>query len=280
MLSLLALLHLKMLFVHAQWPKCQKNLDVIRWAALYISQVTGWMTAWCRFLLLPHDPPWQSIYWAPPGQDPRVSFPNITQWLCSNLWFYSLWEPHLFCASNKVTKGGHTWNMPFHTGWTLCCVYGDALSQRLILGVRARYSCSGSPTPTASAWSSLPTWSPPLKPWHTWQSSWRNKTRMTRWERARRRRCRDTQAECRLIAFSVPPLPDDRRLAVHRPCGGPSFPLVVCHHHHPGHLGHLLRCQFQLHTWQPLSMKDKTDAPLQLQKFLWNSYQIILSTNI
>lgn len=167
----------------------------------------------------------------------------------------------------------------------LCCVYCNAFSQRLISGVRARYSCSGSPTPTASAWSSLPTWSPPLKPWHTWQSSWRNKTQMTRWERAWRRCSRDAQTEWWLIAFLYPPPPpppplDDRRLAVHRPCGGPSFPLVVCYHHHPGHLGHLLRCQFQLHTWRPLSMKDKTDTPLPLQQFLSNSYQIILSTNI
>lgn len=86
------------------------------------------------------------------------------------------------------------------------------------------------------------------------------------------------------LLFCTPPPPppplDDRRLAVHRPCGGPSFPLVVCYHHHPGHLGHLLRCQFQLHTWRPLSMKDKTDTPLPLQQFLSNSYQIILSTNI
>lgn len=240
-----------------------------------------WQHGWrpdVDFFLLPHDLPWQSrsrsIYW----YKILESHSPISHGGCVVISDFILCWNHTF--SVHPTKGGHTWSMPFHTGWTLCCVYCDALSQRLILGVRARYSCSGSPTPTASAWSSLPTWSPPLKPWHTWQSSWRNKTRMTRWERARRRRCTDTQAECRLIAFFVPPLPDDRRLAVHRPCGGPSFPLVVRHHHHPGHLGHLLRCQFQLHTWQPLSMKDKTDTSLQLPKFLWNSYQIILSTNI
>lgn len=57
---------------------------------------------------------------------------------------------------------------------------------------------------------------------------------------------------------STPPPPDHRGLAVHRPRGGPSLPLVVCHHYHPGYPGHLLRRQFQLHTWQPLSMKAKT----------------------
>lgn len=87
-------------------------------------------------------------------------------------------------------------------------------------------------------------------------------------------RCRDAQAERWLITFVCS---DDRRLAVHRPGGGPPLPLVVRHHYHPGHPGHLLRCQFQLHTWRPLSMKDKTDTPLQLQKLFVSNHTL---TNI
>lgn len=48
----------------------------------------------------------------------------------------------------------------------------------------------------------------------------------------------------------------DRRLAVHRPGGGPSLLVVVCHHHHPGNSGYVPGCQFQLHTWQPLPIVD------------------------
>ena len=54
--------------------------------------------------------------------------------------------------------------------------------------------------------------------------------------------------------------PDDRRLAVHRPGGGPSLPVVVCHHHHSGHPGNVLGCQFQLHTRWPFPIKDSTHA--------------------
>lgn len=50
-------------------------------------------------------------------------------------------------------------------------------------------------------------------------------------------------AESLLTGKSVFPA-DDRRLAVHRPRGGPPLLLAVCHHHHAGHLGHVLGRQF------------------------------------
>lgn len=128
--------------------------------------------------------------------------------------------------------------------------------------MRVWYTCISSLTPTASVWSSLQTWSLPSPPWRTSRNSWGSRTWATRWEMtpcdAVARDKMLTHHFCLPLYPSLHPPADHRGLAVHRPSGGPSLPLVVCHYYHPGHPGHLLRCQFQLHTWQPLSMKAKT----------------------
>lgn len=158
-----------------------------------------------------------------------------------------------------------------------CIFFADVLPL-CVSGVRAQCSSRESPTLTVSVWSSLPIWSQPSLLWHTWPSSWRSRTRMTRWVSSSLLFTLPTVPEYRLfqtcpsdVLVSLPTYGTlltqfcvcvcafsaaDRRLAVHRPGGGPSLLVVVCHHHHPGNSGYVPGCQFQLHTWQPLPIVD------------------------
>lgn len=61
------------------------------------------------------------------------------------------------------------------------CIFLADVLPLCVSGVRAQCSSRESPTLTVSVWSSLPIWSQPSLLWHTWPSSWRSRTRMTRW---------------------------------------------------------------------------------------------------